>query len=174
MPPLRKRMIEDRQLRGLSERPQEASVRAVRHRAAHSHKSPDRITEADLRDDVLSLKNVKPYSRSASPIALGGVTCFSAHTLKRDWSTRSFVRAQREKKLPVILSPQEVRRILQQVTLLRYRVCLTPIYACGLRLQEGPHRQGANSDSARMLVHVRHGTGAQDRSVPLPRRTVAL
>lgn len=117
---------------------------------------------------------MKHDSRRASPIALGGITCFYEHPLKRDWSTRSVVQAQREKKLPVISSPQEVRRILQQGTLLRDRLCLTTIDACGLRLQEGTHLQGAAIDAARRLVHVRHGQGAKDRSVPLPRRTVEL
>lgn len=62
MTPLRKRMIEDLQLRGLSERTQEAYVRAVRQLAEHYHKSPDRITEEELRDYFLYLKNVKHYS----------------------------------------------------------------------------------------------------------------
>ena len=70
MTPLRQRMIEDLQLRSLSERTQEMYVRAVRQLAEHSHKSPDRITEGELRDYFLYLKNVKHYSRSASTIAL--------------------------------------------------------------------------------------------------------
>jgi hypothetical protein len=62
MTPLRRLMLEDLQLRGLSARTQEMSVRAVRQLAEHDHKSPDRITEEELRDDFLSLKNVKHYS----------------------------------------------------------------------------------------------------------------
>ena len=141
MPPLRPRMIEDLQLRGLSERTQERSVRAVRQRADHSHKSPERITEEELRDYFLSLKNVKHYSRAASTIALCGIKFFSEQTLKREWTTLTFVRPPREQKLPVILSPEEVRTLLAHLKLLRYRVCLTTLYSCGLRLQEGTHLQ---------------------------------
>jgi len=174
MTPLRQRMIEDLQLRGLSARTQEMYVRAVRQLAAHYHKSPARITEEELRDSFLYIKNVKHYSRSASPIALCGITFFYEHTLKREWSTLTFVRAPREQKLPVILSVEEVRTILAHLKLLRYRVCLTTIYSCGLRLQEGTHLQVPDIDSARMLVHVRCGKGAKDRSVPLPQRTLEL
>ena len=141
MTPLRQRMLEDLQLRGLSERTQELYVNAVRQLAEHYHKSPDRITEEELRDYFLSLKNVRHYSRSASTIALCGLTFFYEHTLQRDWSTLSFVRAPQGKTLPVILSPQEVRLVLQHVKLMRYRACLTTIYACGLRLQEGTRLQ---------------------------------
>lgn len=174
MTPLRQRLIEDLQLRGLSERTQEMYVRAVRQRAEHDHKSPARITEEALRDSFLYVKNVKHYSRSTSTIALCGITFFYAHTLKREWTTLTFVRPPQEHKLPVILSLEEVRTILQGVRLPRYRVCLSTIYACGLRLQEGTHLQVPDSARARMVVHVRCGKGAKDRSVPLLQRILVL
>ncbi len=173
MTELQKRMIEDLQLRGMSERTQEMYVRAVRQLAEHYRKPPDRITEEELRQYFLYLKNVKKYSRSASTIALCGLKFFYEHTLKVQWSTLTFVRAPREKKLPAILSLEEVRHILACVRLLRYRVCLTTIYSCGLRLQEGTHLQVPDIDSARRLVHI-HGKGATDRYVPLPQRTLEL
>ena len=172
MTPLRQRMIEDLQLRGLSERTQEMYVRAVRQLADHYHKSPAQITEEELRDYFLYLKNVKHASRSASTLALCGITFFYEHTLKRDWTTLTFVRPPQEHKLPVILSLEAVRTILQRVRLPRYRACLTTIDACGLRLQEGTHLQIPDIDRARMLVHVRCGKGAKDRYVPLPHQTL--
>jgi integrase/recombinase XerD len=149
-------------------------VRAVRQLVEHYHTSPARITEEEVRDYFLYLKNVKHYSRSASTIALCGIKFFYEHTLKREWSTLTFVRAPREKKLPVILSVEEVRTLLAHLKLLRYRACLTTIYSCGLRLQEGAHLQVPDIDSARMLVHVRSGKGAKDRYVPLLPRTLEL
>ena len=172
MTPLRQRMLEDLQLRGLSERTQEMYVRAVRQLADHYHKSPAQITEEELRDYFLSLKNVKHSSRSASTIALCGIKFFYEYTLKREWTTLTFVRPPQEHKLPVILSSEEVHTILQCVRLPRYRACLTTIYACGLRLQEGTHLQIPDIDSARMLIHVRCGKGAKDRYVPLPHQTL--
>ena len=79
-----------------------------------------------------------------------------------------------EKKLPVILSREEVRHILARVRLPRYKVCLSTIYSCGLRLQEGTNLRVADIDSARLMIHVRHGKGAKDRYVPLPQRTLQL
>ena len=109
-------MIEDFQLRGLSERTQEISVRAVRQLAAHDHTSPARITAEALRDSLLSLKQGKHSSRSASTMALCGITFFYEHTLKRAWSTRTFVRAPRETQLPVLLSAEAVRTLLAHLT----------------------------------------------------------
>ena len=73
MTPLRQRMIADLQLRGLSERTQEMYVRAVRQLAEHYHKAPNLITEEELRQYFLYLKNVTHYSRSARTIALCGI-----------------------------------------------------------------------------------------------------
>jgi len=160
MTPLRQRMIEDMQLAGMSPQTQRRYVSAVRQLAAYYMRSPDQISEAELRDYFLYLKNDKHYSRAASTIALCGIKFFYEHTLKREWSTLTFVRAPRAQKLPVILSIEEVRTILAHLKLLRYRVCLGTIYACGLRLQEGTHLQVPESDSARMLGHGRGGTGA--------------
>jgi integrase/recombinase XerD len=170
----RTRMIECLQLRGLSERPQEMDVRAVRQLAEPSHKPPDVITEEALRQYFLSIKNGKPDSRRASTIALCGIKCFFEDTLHSDWTTLTFVRAPRENKLPVILSPEEVRTILGRVRLLSSRVCLSTIDSCGLRLQEGTPLQGRDIDSSRMMIHVRHGNGGKARDVPLPPRTREL
>jgi site-specific recombinase XerD len=167
-------MIECLQLRGLSERTQESYVRAVRQLAEHYHKSPALISEEELRQYFLYLKNVKHYSRNTMTIAICGLRCFYKDTLSRDWNIFGIVRPAPEKKLPVILSVAEVRQLLALVRLPRYQVCLSTIYSCGLRLQEGTHLQVADIDGARRMIHVRHGKGAKDRYVPLPERTLAL
>ena len=174
MTPLRKCMTEDLQLRGMGERTQQMYVRAVRQLSEHYSKSPDKITEEELRDYFLYTKNIKKWSRSTSTIAICGIKFFYENTLKRDWTTLTFVRTKREKKLPVILSKEEVRKVLGNIRLLRYRVCLTTIYSCGLRLQEGTHLQVPDIDSARGLIHVHLGKGAKDRYVPSPQRTLQL
>src|SRR6267142_5416043 len=174
MTELRKRMIECLQLRGLSARTQESYVRAVRQLAEHYHKSPDLITEAELRQYFLYIKNVKHYARSTATIAICGIRFFFERTLEKEWTIFNLVRPAPEKKLPVILSLEEVRQILGRVRLPRYRVCLATIYSCGLRLQEGTNLRVADIDSARQMIHVRHGKGAKDRYVPLPQRTLEL
>jgi len=171
---LRQKMIEDLQLRGLSVRTQESYVQAVRQLAVHCHKSPDQISEEELRQYFLYLMNVKHVSRSTHTLALCGIKFFFEHTLKREWHTLDFARPAKDEKLPVVLSRQEVHQILSCVHYLRYRVCLTTIYSCGLRLLEGVSLQVKDIDGARQMVHVRHGKGGKDRCVPLPEAALTL
>jgi len=174
MTPLRQRMIEDMQLRGLAARTQEAYVGAVKQLAEHYHRSPDLITPEELRQYFLYLKNDKQVSRSTYLIALHGLRFFYAQTLQRTDVTLDWVCPPREKKLPVVLSVDEVRHILNCLHCQHYRVCLTSIYSCGLRLREATHLQVQDIDSDRMVLHVRHGKGNQDRYVPLPATTLTL
>ena len=174
MTPLRQRMVEDMQLRGLSEKTQDAYVCAVRQLAEHYGRSPDRISEEELRQYFLYIENDKQVSASTFTVALCGIKFFYEHTLRREWSTLDLVRPRREKKLPVVLSVAEVQRVLGCIRRQRYRVCLGTIYSCGLRLQEGIHLQVGDIDSDRMMVHVRRGKGAKDRYVPLPAYTLKV
>ena len=174
MTALRQRYIEDLQLRGLSPRTQESYVRVVRKLAEHYGKSPDVLTEEELRQYLLYLKNEKHAARNTCTLALCSLKFFYQQTLKRDWPVLDFVRPARDRKLPVVFSVEEVQQILGCVRRARYRVCLSLIYACGLRLLEGVRLPVADVDGARMVIHVRHGKGGQDRYVPLPRRTLEL
>lgn len=174
MTALRQRMIEDLQLRGLAAKTQQAYVHAVQQLAQYYDKSPDRISEAELRQYFLYLKHEKQISASGFTVALCGIKFFYQQTLQREWVLLDLVRPVREQKLPVVLSQEEVQRILGCLRLPRYRVCLSTIYACGLRLREGVHLQVRDIDSDRMMVHIHHGKGAKDRYVPLPESTLAL
>jgi integrase/recombinase XerD len=167
MTPLRQRMLDDLQLRGFSPRTREAYVRAVRQLAAHFHRPPDQLGEDQLREYFLYLTQVKHFARASFTIALCGIKFFYERTLSREWKVFDLVRPPREKKLPAVLSRDEVRRILGSVRLPVYRACLTTIYVCGLRLQEGTQVQVADVDSGRGLLQV-HGKGRRDRYVPLP------
>ena len=137
MTALRQKMIEDMQLRGFAERTQEAYLLTVRQLARHYGKSPDQIDEEELRQYFLFLKNEKHAARNTCTIALCGIKFFFQHTLGREWKTFEFLRPAKEKKLPVVLSVEEVSRVFKCVRLYHYRVCLSTIYACGLRLLEG-------------------------------------
>jgi site-specific recombinase XerD len=171
---LRRRMIADLQLRGMSERTQEMYVRAVRQLAEHYGKPPDQTTDDELREYFLHIKNVKKWSRAGMTIALCGIKFFYEHTLQRQWTSLQFIRPPKDKRLPTVLSRDEVQHILQHVRLLRYRVCLHTIYSCGLRLGEALHLHVRDIDSARLVLHIRHAKGGKDRYVPLPPSTLAL
>jgi site-specific recombinase XerD len=171
---LRERMLADMQLRGLAEKTQTAYLRAVRQLAAYYGKPPDQIDEEELRRYFLYLKNEKKASRSACTIALCGLKFFFERTLQREWKTFDLVRPPKSKKLPVVLSREEVRRVLACLRRFHYRVCLTTIYSCGLRLQECVQLQVTHIDGDRLLIHVRQSKGAKDRFVPLPAATFTL
>ena len=173
MSPLQQRMLEDMQLRGLSARTQEAYARAVWQLAQYYRRSPDQLSDAELRQYFLYLANEKKIARPTATIALCGLKFFYEQTLKQQWPTLRFVRPPREWKLPVVLSREEVRRILHQVRIPVYRACLTTIYACGLRLLEGTRLQVPDVDSGRLLLHI-HGKSKKDRYVPLPTPTLQL
>ena len=168
MSALRQRMIEDMQLHGFAERTQEAYLLAVRQLAKYCRKSPDQIDEEELRQYFLFLKNEKHAARATCTIALCGIKFFFQQTLGREWKTFEFLRPPKEKKLPVVLSVGEVGRVLACVHRQRYRVCLTLLYACGLRLLEGVHLHVKDIDGERQLLHIHQGKGGKDRYVPLP------
>ena len=170
----RRRMSEALQLRGLSERPHERDVRAGRHLAPHVSKSPEQITEAELRQSFLPRKNGRQYSRRATPMALGGIQFVVAQTLQRAWTTRTCVRPSRERKLPVILRLKAGRELFRHVRLLPSRPCLPTMDSCGLRLQEGTPLRVTASESSRLRLHGRHGKGGKARYVPRPQRPLAL
>ncbi len=96
------------------------------------------------------------------------------YTLQREWPTLKLVRAGKEYKLPVILSRAEVRRLLGCLNRAHYRVCLSTIYAGGLRLGEGAGLQVAHIDSARMQLHIHQGKGRKDRYVTLSHRLLGV
>ena len=174
MTPLREQMIEDLQLKGYSDSTQSLYVSAVRQLCEHFNKPPGKITEDDLRQYFLYGKNVRKWTRSTSTVALCGIKFFYENTIKRPWPTLLFIRPGREKKLPVVLSRDEVHTILNSIRLLRYRACLTTIYCCGLRLSEAVHLKVEDIDSNRGFISIRQSKGNKDRNVPLPKKTLEL
>jgi integrase/recombinase XerD len=173
MTPLRQRMTEDMQLAGYSARTQEAYVDAVGQMFAHVQCTPAQLTEEQLRGYFLYLTNERRVSRSTATIALCGVKFFFERTLRRDWPALELIRPRAQKKLPTVLSRDEVHRILEQVQTPVYRACLKTIYSCGLRLMEGVQLRVPDIDSGRKMLHI-HGKGEKDRYVPLPDRTLEL
>ena len=174
MTPLRQRMIEDMQLAGKSRETQRRYVSAVRQLAAYYMRSPDQISEEELREYFLYLKNEKQIAHSTSTVVICAIKFLYEQTLKRTWPTLALVRSPKAHKLPVVLSRDEVQRILSGLRSQHYQVCLSTIYACGLRISDGVHLQVGDIDSGRMQVHVRESKGLKDRYVPLPQRTLAL
>ena len=165
MTPLRRRMLEDLQLRGLAPKTQQCYLDAVRQLAHYYHRPPDQLSDEELRQYFLYLRQEKKVAESTFRIHLYGIRFFYELTLKRPWPVFDLVRPRNIQKLPVVLRPQEVRSLLALVENPKAQMCLRIIYACGLRLTEGTQLQVSDIDAQRMLV--RQGKGGRDRFVPL-------
>lgn len=173
MTPLRSRMIEDMQLHGYASRTQGLYVGVIAKFARHYGKSPELISEEELRQYFLHATQVEKISRSYATITLCALKFLFEKTLHRGWPSLQLMRPAKARKLPVVLSKEEVRRILACVYTPVYRVCLTTIYSCGLRLSEGAFLKIEDVDSSRMLLRVT-GKGSKQRYVPLPQKTLEL
>jgi integrase/recombinase XerD len=174
MTTLRRRMLEDLQLRGLAPRTQQCYVEAVKHLTQYYRRAPDQISEDELRQYFLFLINDKKVAESTFRIHRYGIRFFYERTLQRPWPVFDLVRPRHPQKLPVVLSLQEVRSLLALVEHPKAQMCLQMIYACGLRLTEGTQLQVSDIDAQRMLVRVHQGKGGKDRLVPLAPRVLEL
>jgi integrase/recombinase XerD len=174
MTSLRRRMLEDLQLRGLAPTTQQCYLDVVRQLAHHYRRPPDQLSDAELRQYFLFLLNEKQVAESTFRIHLYGIRFLYERTLQRPWPVFDLVRPRHPQKLPVVLSLREVRSLLALVANPTARMCLQLIYACGLRLREGTQLQVSDIDAQRMLVRVRQGKGGKDRFVPLAPRVLEL
>lgn len=171
MTPLRSRFIDDMQLHGFAPTTQQAYVHSVAKLSKFYSKSPDLVNEDELRSYFLYLS--KTVSHSTATIDLCALKFFFKNTLQQSWPTLGLARAAKRKKLPVILSQQEVQLILSKVRYPLYQICLTTIYSCGLRLSEGAFLPWKNIDNANMLLLVT-GKGQKDRYVPFSQKTLTM
>ncbi|WP_327049743.1 site-specific integrase [Geotalea uraniireducens] len=162
------------QLAGLAEGSQQCYTRAVRMLVLFYDKTPDLISEEELQEYFLHRRNVDKWSSGTLRICYCAIRFFFEKVLRRDWHIFGYLKAERSKKLPAVLSQEEIARILSCVRTPHNRAYLFTVYSCGLRLQEGLHLEVGDIDSDRMLIHVHRGKGAKDRMVPLPPPTLAV
>jgi site-specific recombinase XerD len=162
------------QLAGMSERTQQCYTRAVRQLVDFYEKTPEQISEPELEDYFLHRRNMDKWSAATLRIAYSGIKFFFLNVLQRDWHIFTYLNAKRERRLPCILSKEEVFRILEHLTTFHNYTLLSTVYACGLRISEALNLQVSDIDSQRMMVHVHRGKGAKDRFVPLPQDTLRL
>jgi integrase/recombinase XerD len=170
---LRRRMIDDMTLRNLSPATQRSYLHAVTKFSRHFGCPPDRLGLEDVRAFQVHL-----VSQGISWPAMNQIVCalrfFFGVTLDRAEIPERIVYARTPRKLPSILSADEVVRFLEAVPSLKTRVALTTAYAASLRASEAVSLQVADIDSRRMVLQVRHGKGAKDRTVMLSAALLAI
>jgi len=152
---LRTRFLEDMQLHGYASSTQAAYADAIYRLAKYYRQSPDQVTEDDLRRYFLHLTLEKKVARSTATVSLCAIKFFFENTVRRPWPSLKLLRPAKEKKLPLVLSRQEVQQVLGSVRSPTCRACFTTIYSCGLRISEGRTLTVSDVDSARMLLRIR-------------------
>lgn len=174
MTPLRKRLIDDLYLAGYAHRTVQSYTGVVVQLAKHFGRSPDEITEEELRLFFVHLKEQRNLSDSSFKQYISGIKFFYEKTLNRKWELFDLVRPRKSRKLPIALAHEEVKKLLQEVRLGDCRMALILIYSCGLRLQECMNLKVADVDGSRKMLRVDQGKGAKDRYIPIPDRTLEL
>jgi site-specific recombinase XerD len=167
-------MTEDLQLAGYALNTILSYIMTVQVLAKYFMRSPDLLTEDELRQFFLHLINERKVSSSSMTVYLCGIRFFFERTLKRTWNIFGIVKPVRSKKLPVVLEHGEALCILALVLNPIYRMALTLIYACGLRISEGVQLTTCDIDGKRNILMVRNGKGGKDRYVHLPERALEL
>jgi site-specific recombinase XerD len=174
MTTLRQQMIQDMVIRGLSEKTQEAYLRAVVRLAGFYRRSPDRISDREIQAHLLHLYREKGLSHSTCNVAVAGLRFFFHVTLRRP-STSFVIPAAREpSKLPHILSREELTRLFTRTRLLKHRALYLTAYAAGLRVSEVVALRVRDIDSDRRVIRVEQGKGARDRTTLLSPRLLEV
>jgi integrase/recombinase XerD len=160
--PLRQRMLEDMRMRKLEPHTQDAYIRAVRKLALYLERSPHTATAEDLRNFQLHLVDTgtSPVTLNAT---LSGLKFFFDITLGRIELMAKMQPVKLPRTLPVVLSPEEVSRLLAAANNIKHQAALSVAYGAGLRASEVIHLKVTDIDSQRMTLRVEQGKGAKDR-----------
>lgn len=174
MTALRKRMLEDLQIRNYAPTTVAAYIRSVAEFAKHFGKSPELLGSEQIREYQLYLVKEKEVSLSSYIQAVCALRFLYSNTLHLAVSVDRIPLPRYEKKLPVILSPAEVKLLLETAKNLAYRAMLTTMYAAGPRVSEVARLKAADIDSSRNVIWIRGGKGRKDRQTLLPPKLLEL
>ena len=165
--PLRQRMIDDMRMRKLGDKTQSQYIRAVKQLADYLHRSPETASVEDLRCYQLHL-----VDRGTSPVSLNaaitGLKFFFDVTLDRAELMAKMQPVRVPRTLPVVLSREEVGRLIAAAGNLKHQTALSVAYGAGLRASEVVALKVGDIDSERMTLRIEQGKGHKDRYAMLP------
>jgi site-specific recombinase XerD len=159
-------MIDDMTMRRLNPKTQTAYIRSVKKLAQFLGHSPHSASAEDLRLFQLHLA-ANGASNKTINATISGLRFLFEVTLDEHQVLRKMSTVHEPRKLPVVLSPDEVKRVLAAATNLKYKTALSAAYGAGLRASEVTHLKVSDIDSQRMLIHVEQGKGSKDRNAML-------
>ena len=164
------RMLRDMQIRGLSPRTQETYLACVRQFVRYVRRAPDQITAEDIHRYQAYLTNDRQVSSSYFNQSVSAIKYFYRVTLPRPWGDEAIPRQKQERRLPQVMSAEEIDRLLNAVPNLKHRAMLMAAYAGGLRLSEVLNLKVSDIDSREMVIRIDQGKGKKDRYVMLSER----
>jgi integrase/recombinase XerD len=167
MTTLRKRFIEDMQLRNFAPTTQRSYVHYIADFARYFGRSPEHLDLEAVRQYQLYLLGERAQSASSINTFISAVSFLYRVTLKKPWSKQDFTRTRVEKRLPIVPAVEEVRRLFEHVPGIKNRAALLLCFGAGLRVSEAASIKISDVDSARMLIRVEQGKGAKDRYTTL-------
>jgi integrase/recombinase XerD len=167
MTPLRQRMLEDLRIKGRAENTQRSYIEKISHFAKHFGKSPEHLGPEEIRTYQVYLIEYKGDSKSQLRQFVAAARFLYGQVLKREWAIDSLPYPKKPQKLPIVLSEQEVKQLLDAVVNVKHRAIMMTLYAAGLRVSEACELRVSDIDSQRMVIRVEQGKGAKDRYVEL-------
>lgn len=167
MTTIRSQFIQQMQLKGYSENSIQSYVDCLIGISKFYTSSPDLLSDQQIRDYLQYCIVEKKLSTSYINQCVSALKILFVQVLKKEWDPISIPRIKREKKLPVVLSKEEVKAVLNEVKNIKHRTILTLIYSAGLRVGEAIKIKVQDIDSSRMQIRIRQAKGAKDRYVVL-------
>lgn len=167
MTPLRQQLLDCMQVRHFSLRTQQAYIHWVYELAKMYRRSPDELQDEDLKRFLWSLSLERHLSASSCAQAFHALNFFYQQVLGRTFTEKLLPPMKRKQKIPELLSPNEVRCILEACTRLKYRTMLTLCYGCGLRVSEVTALAVKDIDGEQKVLHIHQAKGCKDRRIPL-------
>jgi site-specific recombinase XerD len=164
---LRKLMLDELERRNYAKATGDAYIHALKEFAVHYDRPPDQLGPNQISQFQLHLLRDLKLSPQTVKQHIAALRFFFVHTLKRHYPPSEFRYPKTPLRLPVILSQDEVRRMIDAATTLLHRTLLMTLYSTGMRRAELVSLKVSDIDSDRMVVHIRQGKGGKDRDVPL-------
>ena len=164
---LRQMMLEELERRNYAQTTIEGYIRAVEDFACYFHRSPDRLGPQHIREYQAYLFRQRKLAPSSVTQRLAALRFFFIKTLKRSWSVAETPYPKQGRRLPTVLSQEEVSQLINAAPTPFYRILLMTLYATGARRAEVTRLKVSDIDSQRMVIHIQGGKGRKDRDVML-------
>jgi integrase/recombinase XerD len=164
---LRQMMLDELELRNYSQTTRRAYLLGVEQFAKHFRRSPDQLGLDHIREYQVYLFRVRKLKPATVSVRLAALRFLYVAVLKQSWTVADTPYPKRPDSLPVVLSQDEVARLIDAALTPLHRAVLMTLYATGLRRAELIHLKVTDIDSKRMVIHVRGGKGRKDREVML-------